>query len=227
MRLDKFLAHNNFGSRKEVKEIVKQKRVFINDELVKNSAKIIDLDKDVVFVDGQEIKYKKDIYYMMNKPKDTISSHDDSLYPSVLSLIDDYRDDLIMVGRLDADTEGLLLITNDGQFSHKIAHGKKDVKKVYYVELESPFDQKYIKELEQGIVLDDGPIKPAFVEVLTDTSLHLTISEGKYHQVKRMMHYCENEVLYLKRIQIGPLRLDSQLDTGQYRSLTQEEIDLF
>lgn len=227
MRLDKFLSHNGFGSRKDVKNLVKKKRITINDEIVRDPSYILDLDTEEVKVDGTIIHYEKDVYIMMNKPAGYICAHDGVEYPSVLELIEEYRKDLFFVGRLDADTEGLLLITNDGMFSHKIAHGKKDVTKQYYVELEKDFNIDFIKNLEEGIPLDDDILKPAQVEVVNKNTILLTIAEGKYHQVKRMMHYCENEVTYLKRVKIGKLELDNTLEPGQYRDLSETEKELF
>lgn len=227
MRLDKFLAHTGYGTRKDVKILIKQKRVLVNEELTRDASLILDTASDVVQVDGEVVHYEKDIYIMMNKPAGYICAHDAVDYPSVLELIEEYHNDLFFVGRLDADTEGLLLITNDGTFSHKVAHAKKEVTKQYYVELETVFNQDFIAKLNEGIPLDETMLKPAQVEMVTDKSLLLTISEGKYHQVKRMMHYCENEVTYLKRIKIGALKLDDTLNLGEYRNLTSEEINLF
>ena len=227
MRLDKFLAHNGFGSRKDVKKIIKSEVVKVNEEVITKANHHINVEEDVVKVEDQEIDYEKEVYYMLNKPAGYISSHEADLYPSVLELIDNSRSDLILSGRLDVDTEGLLIITSDGKFSHQISHKNKDVLKKYYVELEKDFDHSCIKDLEAGIVLDEEQLKPAKVEVIDDKSILLSISEGKYHQVKRMMHYCNNEVLYLRREKIGKLELDNSLEVGDYRKLSQKEIDLF
>lgn len=227
MRIDKLLAHSGFGSRKQVKQIIKDQQVFINDKLVKTAKTLVDIEKDQVRVNDEIIYYKKNVYYMLNKPSGYVCSHDQNLYPSSLELINDFRPDLIMVGRLDVDTEGLLIITSDGKFAHQISHGKKNVFKEYYVELKKPFDQNFIGQLEAGINLNDEPLKPAKVKLLGDKSLLLSIAEGKYHQVKRMMHYCDNKVLYLRREKIGDLTLDEKLSIGQYRELSQAEIDLF
>lgn len=227
MRIDKLLAHSGFGSRKEVKQIIKDQQVFINDKLVKTAKTLVDIENDQVRVNDEIIYYKENVYYMLNKPSGYVCSHDQNLYPSSLELINDFRPDLIMVGRLDVDTEGLLIITSDGKFAHQISHGKKNVFKEYYVELKKPFDQNFIGQLEAGINLNDEPLKPAKVKLLDDKSLLLSIAEGKYHQVKRMMHYCDNEVLYLRREKIGDLVLDDNLSIGQYRELSQTEIDLF
>ncbi len=225
MRLDKFLAHNGYGSRNDVKKLLKEKVVTVNGNVVTKGTLKIDVDHDIVKVDTEEIDYIEKVYYMMNKPAGYICSHYSNLYPSVIELIDTHREDLIMVGRLDVDTEGLLLITNDGQFSHQIAHGKKDITKTYYVELRDEFNETYIQDLETGIMLDEDLLKPAKVEIIDKLSLYLTISEGKYHQVKRMMNYADNEVIYLQRVRIGNLDLDDNLELGDYRYLSDDEIE--
>ena len=227
MRLDKFLSHNNFGSRKDVRIYLRGKRVKVNDNIIKDAGYILDLDQDEVKVDDEVVQYTKNIYIMMNKPQGYECTHILDQYPSVLELLDFYREDVFFVGRLDVDTEGLLIITNDGLFSHNIAHGKKEVYKQYYVELERPFNTSFIPLLEQGLPFEDTILKPSFVEVLSPNSINLSIAEGKYHQVKRMMHACDNEVVFLKRIKIGSLVLDPSLHPGDYRNLTQEEINLF
>lgn len=224
MRLDKFLAHQGFGTRKNVKEIIKDEVVSVNDIIITQPKTQIDPHTDHIKVDGETITYQKHVYYMLNKEAGSISSTESDLYPSVLEYIDVYRNDLMIVGRLDVDTEGLLLITSDGQFLHKIAHGKNNVPKTYHVELEKPFNQAFIPLIEKGIILDDGKLKGAHVDIIDDSTLHLTIYEGKYHQVKRMMHACENEVVYLKRIKINDLTLDDDLMLGSYRELTETEV---
>ncbi len=227
MRLDKFLANYGLGSRKEVKKLIKDGSIRVNGKTASNPAMHIDAENDQIQYGTEILHFKENVYYMLNKPQGYVCSHDFGLHPSALELINDMRSDLIFVGRLDVDTEGLLLITNDGQFSHQIAHGKKAVQKKYYVELEKDFDKRFIPALEEGIELDDEKLKPAQVEMIDAKSLYLSISEGKYHQVKRMMHFCENEVTYLKRVQIGDLKLDPKLALAEYRELRQDEIDLF
>ncbi|NLW15631.1 MAG: rRNA pseudouridine synthase [Erysipelothrix sp.] len=225
MRLDKFLSHNGFGSRKQVRYLLKEKLVTLNGEITQNHGYILDLDKDEVCVNGEPITYVKDVYYMLNKPQGYISSTESDLYPSVLELIDSHRSDLIIVGRLDVDTEGLLLITNDGKFSHNISHGKKDIHKTYHVELKDAFDTDFVQQIEEGLFLEGKRIKPASVKLIEPHTIELSIAEGKYHQVKRMMHACDNEVLYLKRIRIGTLNLDAYLKLGDYRNLSKVEIE--
>lgn len=227
MRLDKFLAHNGFGTRKEVKELVKRKIVVVNGEVAKSASIILNLEEDIIHVEGELITYQENVYYMMNKPSGYICSHESDLYPSVLELIHDFRKDLIMVGRLDVDTEGLLLITSDGKFSHTIAHSKKVVYKQYEVILDKPFDARFISMLQEGMMMDDDVLKSATVIQLDSNRILLSIAEGKYHQVKRMMHACNNEVVYLRRVKIGNLMLDEALDLGMYRPLTDTELSFF
>ena len=227
MRLDKFLAHNNFGTRKDVKQLIRQQRVTVNGMIVKDPGHILKEETDIVAVDDMSIDYSEFVYYMMNKPAGYECTHADGLYPSVIDLMDTMRNDLFFVGRLDVDTEGLLLITNDGKLAHRISHGKKEIYKQYYVELENPFDEQFIPILEAGMPFEESQLKPAFVEMITQQTLYLSIAEGKYHQVKRMMHYCKNEVIYLKRVKIGELELDELLDLGEYRELTDSEKAFF
>lgn len=225
MRLDKFVSMNGFGSRKQVRQMIKSQRVQVNNIIIKDAGFIINTESDIVTVDDTPISFLKDIYLMLNKPAGYICEHNPVEYPSVLELLKTQRNDLFFVGRLDADTEGLLLITNDGQFSHQIAHGKKDMTKTYEVHLKTPFDDTYIAELERGIILDGDQLKPAQVVLIEDNIIHLTISEGKYHQVKRMMLHCNNEVHYLKRLSIGQLNLDPTLNIGQYKQLSKTDIN--
>ncbi len=225
MRLDKFLAHNGFGTRKQVRILIKKGAVYVNENNVKDHGHILNLDTDSIRVYDETINYVRNTYMMLNKPQGYISSTESNLYPSVLELVESYRSDLIIVGRLDVDTEGLLLITNDGNFAHNISHGKKEVYKQYLVTLEKDFDLSFIKDIEAGLTLSDGTIKPAHIEVIEPRLIKLDIAEGKFHQVKRMMHACENEVLHLKRIKIGNLELDDTLQPGAYRELTEEELN--
>lgn len=227
MRIDKLLSRVGYGSRKAVKIMLKDGVVRINDDIVSDPKTKVDLSIDKVYVEDELVAYEEKVYIMMHKPYGYECTHSPDLYPSVLELLHHYRDDLIMVGRLDVDTEGLLLITNDGTFSHRISHGKKEVYKTYYVELEREFDQSYIKNLESGITLDYQKLKPATVKMLGARAIELSIAEGKYHQVKRMMQQCKNYVTYLKRIKIGDLELDPHLNPGEYRPLTEEELNYF
>lgn len=227
MRLDKLLAHLGYGSRKEVKKLIRSKVVSVNGDVINSDDLHIDPLQDEIIVFDQALEYQSMQYFMVNKPKDTICSTEESLYPSVLNLIDEpLLPHTMPVGRLDVDTEGLLLITNDGILAHRLLSPKHHVEKTYWVKLKESFDERFIPLIEQGIMLNDTEQSlPAQVKILNSNELELTLTEGKYHQVKRMMHACSNEVVELKRIRFGSLRLPDDLALGSYRSLTQEEIE--
>ena len=226
MRLDKFLAHVGFGSRSEVKQLVRSKQVEVNGVICYREDSKIKEDTDQIKVKGQLVKYQKHVYFMLNKPQGVISATEDDVHQTVMDLIDDSVHGLFPVGRLDKDTEGLLLITNDGQLAHQLLSPKKHVPKCYYVEISQSLQQEHIVQLRTGIQIGkDEFCQPAEVEILSENSLYLTIVEGKYHQVKRMMLACDNQVTYLKRISMGTLQLDKKLKQGQYRVCTKEEIE--
>lgn len=228
MRLDKFLAHANYGTRREVKKIIRSGWVSVNDQIVKNDDFKIDESKDIICVDNEQVIYQQFYYIMLNKPNGYVSATIDDRYPTVIDLIyEDYALDLFPVGRLDLDTEGLLLLTNDGSLSHELLSPKKHVDKEYYVELEKDFNDQDIKTLEAGVAINDQEVcKEAKVKRIDNNKLMLIIQEGKYHQVKRMMHAIENEVTYLKRVRMGSLKLDETLPLGEYRALNEEEIKM-
>ncbi len=225
MRLDKFLAHAGVGTRNEVKKLIRAKAVKVNGELCKKEDVHIDEDHDLVMVHDEIIYYEKFRYYMLNKPQGVISSTEVGPQKTVLDCLDENIQDLFPVGRLDIDTEGLLLITNDGQLAHELLSPKKHVEKCYYVEISKPLSSEHIQSLTSGITIDGNELcKPAKVEIINDRSLYLYITEGKFHQVKRMMVACNSEVTYLKRISMGSLVLDESLELGEYRPCTEEEI---
>lgn len=229
MRLDKFLGEMGLGTRSQVKELVKKGRVAVNGQTEKKSNRKIYLSKDQVLADGQVIEYIPWEYYMLNKPQGTVSATEDSRYPAVIDLIKDKkRKDLFPAGRLDVDTEGLLLITNDGNLAHCLLSPKKHVDKEYFARITGTLPADAVQKFQEGLVLDDGvKTRPAQLTLLNEGSLTaevvLTIHEGKFHQVKRMFQALDCQVVYLKRIAMGPLRLDESLKPGQYRSLTAEE----
>lgn len=228
MRLDKFLAHANYGTRREVKKIIRSGWVSVNDQIVKNDDFKIDENKDIICVDNEQVIYQQFYYIMLNKPNGYVSAIIDDRYPTVIDLIyEDYALDLFPVGRLDLDTEGLLLLTNDGSLSHELLSPKKHVDKEYYVELEKDFNDQDIKTLEAGVAINDQEVcKEAKVKRIDNNKMMLIIQEGKYHQVKRMMHAIDNEVTYLKRVRMGSLKLDETLPLGEYRALNEEEIKM-
>lgn len=227
MRLDKMLAHSGYGTRKEVKELIRKGFVTVNGEVIKDDDyKVNELTDEVIIVD-EEVNYDKLIYIMLNKPDGYVSATFDNNDPTVLDLIYEHQNrNLFPVGRLDKDTVGLLLITNDGKLAHKMLSPKNHVDKTYYLKYSGSLNDNQIKKLESGVALDDGYLtKPAKVKLLDDNHMELTITEGKYHQVKRMLEAVGSSVTYLKRISFGPLSLDSNLEEGKYRYLTKEEIE--
>ncbi|GGI10001.1 pseudouridine synthase [Gottfriedia solisilvae] len=232
MRIDKILANMGYGSRKEVKGLLKQGVVKIGDNIVKSPKEHVDLDNQVVSVNGEVVVYKEYVYLMMNKPPGVISSTEDSEHETVIGLLE-YEDiifDPFPVGRLDKDTEGLLLITNDGQLAHQLLSPKKHVPKKYYATIDGIVTEEDIKAFEQGVTLDDGyETKPGYLTILTsgqESEIELVIMEGKFHQVKRMFEAVGKTVTYLKRLEMGPLKLDETLELGEYRELTDEELEL-
>ncbi|MDK1671282.1 pseudouridine synthase [Staphylococcus saprophyticus] len=228
MRLDKFLSNMGVGTRTEVKQRLKKKQVTIDDKVETSSKKQINPELEIVKVNDQKIDFVNKVYLMLNKPKDYISATTDEQHKTVLDLIEDYRYlDLFPVGRLDKDTEGLLLITNDGQFNHELMSPGKHVAKTYEVISQKNITKNDINAFKVGIELNEGLAKPAkLVQGDELNKSFVTIYEGRYHQVKRMFHAIDNEVLALKRIRIGDLQLDSTLASGEYRHLTQQDFKL-
>lgn len=232
IRLDKFLSEMSGWTRSEVKKIVRTGSVTVDGNEVKKPETKIDEKLSIVRVDGRQIKYNKYEYYMLNKPKGFVSATTDREHKTVVDIISSSeKNDLFPVGRLDIDTEGLLLITNDGELAHRLLSPKNHVEKTYYVEVSGILDDVDVDAVEEG--LDIGEEKktiPAKMEILkTDiqnniSSCYLTIHEGKFHQVKRMMKKLGKTVTYLKRVSMGSLILDSKLKKGNYRKLTEQEI---
>ena len=227
IRLDKLLAHSGYGSRKEVKELIRKGQVSVNEVVIKDDDFKVDEVNDEVIVEGIIVDYQKFIYIMMNKPDGVLSATYDPKDPIVLDLIEDTPTrGLFPVGRLDKDSEGLLLITNDGKLAHELLSPKKHVDKVYYIEYEGELVSDVKERFKEGIILEDNyKCLPASIELLNDDKAYVTISEGKFHQVKRMINMCNGEVTYLKRIKFGPLELDNSLKEGEYRFLSNLELD--
>lgn len=226
MRLDKFLANMGVGTRSEVKQLLKKGSVKVNQNIVKLPKLHVNPNSDEIMVNDEVVSYIDKVYIMLNKPKGYISATEDELHPTIIDLIPEYAHlNIFPVGRLDKDTEGLLLVTNDGQFNHEVMNPNKHVSKTYEVYSKHPITQFDIDKFKSGIELSDGKLKPAILKKVDDYVSHVTIYEGKYHQVKRMFHSIENEVLELKRIKIAQLELDHNLDLGSYRLLTQLDFD--
>ncbi len=226
VRLDKFLCDMELGTRSEVKIYLKKGFVTVDGIIQKSPDFKIDPDTHEIAFQGKVLCYQEFYYYMLHKPADVITATEDKVQKTVMSLLgEDARKDLFPVGRLDKDTEGLLLITNDGELSHALLSPRKHVPKTYFVEVPEKLNLGQIEALEQGVDIgDDKKTLPAKIEILDDTHVHLTICEGRYHQVKRMLQAVGSEVLYLKRISFGTLTLDESLEKGSYRALTEEEI---
>lgn len=225
MRLDKCLGHMGIGSRTQIKQLLKQGRVRVNAQIVKKADLKIDTQHDQITVDDQVITYTQYHYFMLNKPQGVVSATKDMFTKTVVDLIHEPVKALFPVGRLDKDTTGLLLLTNDGQLAHALLSPKKHVPKVYIAQVKHQLHAENIDAFQQGITLDDGyTCLPAQLEILADTTAKITIQEGKFHQIKRMFHACDNQVVTLKRIQMGPLQLDETLAQGAYRALSGEEI---
>ena len=216
-----------YGSRKEVKELIRKGYVSINGDIIKNDDYKVDELNDEIIIFDNNIKYDEFIYLMLNKPQGYVSATTDYNNSTVLDLIDGYeKRNLFPIGRLDIDTEGLLILTNDGELSHKLLSPKNHVDKKYYVKYDGKYNDKFIDISNKGIPLDDFTCKPAKFENLGNNEAYITISEGKFHQIKRMMEYVGCNVTYLERIEFGPLKLDSNLKRGEFRVLSKEEIDL-
>ncbi|MBY0146524.1 pseudouridine synthase [Neobacillus niacini] len=232
MRIDKMLANLGYGSRKEVKQLLKSGAVKIDDVIVKDAKQHVDTNKQTVTLNGEVIEYKEFIYLMMNKPQGVLSATEDSAAETVIDLLEleDQVYEPFPVGRLDKDTEGLLLITNDGQLAHRLLSPKKHVPKTYFAVIDQEVTEDDVKAFAEGVTLDDGyETKPGELKILKSglrSDIELTITEGKFHQVKRMFEAVGKKVVYLKRISMGPLPLDETLELGEYRELTEEEVEM-
>lgn len=257
IRLDKFLVEMGFGSRSQIKDAAKKGRVSVDGVVEKKTDRKVDPESETVAFDGQVVSYVKKEYYMLNKPWGVVSATEDNLHRTVVDLIvDRKRNDLFPVGRLDIDTEGLLLITNDGDLAHRLLSPKKHVDKRYFAMVEGGLPEDAKEQFEQGLTLSDGtPVMPAELEIIekiggkyreplpvsigmehaekNDDPVNVsspveyaivTIREGKFHQVKRMFEAIGCKVVYLKRLSMGSLELDTTLKVGEYRSLTDVEL---
>ena len=226
MRLDKFLADMQIGTRSEVKKLIQKGHVSINDQIVKKVDTKVD-EETIVYVDGLRVDYVSYEYYLLNKPAGFLSATQDSHYPVVMELVPCIRKDVGIVGRLDKDTEGLLLLTNDGELNHRLLSSKNHVLKKYYVQVDTDIPDNAEDVFSKPIVFEEFTSLPAEFEYIDNRSAYLTICEGKYNQVKRMFEKIGCTVTYLKRVQFGSLTLDG-LESGQYRTLTEGEIkDLY
>lgn len=232
MRLDKVLSNFGFGSRTEIKSAVKNGLVKVDGNIVKDSGLHVDPDENVIEMNGTRLNYRKFVYIMMNKPAGVISATTDTRQRTVFDILpEEYKCfELFPAGRLDIDTEGLVLMTNDGQLAHEILSPKKHVPKKYYAHVAGRVDTGDIEEFRSGVVLDDGyRTLPAELEIIKAgdiSEINLTIVEGKFHQVKRMFEAVGKKVIYLKRMSMGKLELDKCLKPGECKELDQDDIKL-
>lgn len=229
IRLDKFLADAGAGTRSEVKALIKKGQVTVNGVPVKKPEQKIDEQADTVCQNGIPITLVKEVYYMLHKPAGYVSSTEETDGPSVLSLLKDAKGkNLFPAGRLDKDTEGLLLITNDGALAHDLLSPKKHVDKTYYAKISGIVTEEDVVRFREGLDIGEArPTMPAELSVLKsgeESEILLTICEGKFHQVKRMFEAVDKHVVYLKRMSMGSLTLDETLQPGEYRELTEEEL---
>lgn len=228
MRLDKYLANMGIGTRSEVKGYIKKGRVTVNEERAKGPEQKVKETEDQIAFDGQLVSFCDMQYIMMHKPAGVVTATEDKREKTVLDLLESpIKKQLFPVGRLDKDTEGLLLITNDGPLAHELLSPKKHVQKMYYAKIAGMVTEEDVKAFLEGLDLGDFTTMPAKLEILTsgeESEIQVTICEGKFHQVKRMFEKVGKKVLYLKRISMGTLYLDEHLAAGEYRALTEEEI---
>ena len=232
MRVDKLLSNVGVASRAELKKYCKQGLISVNGKVINNPGVQVDSESDDIRFNGEKIVYREFVYIMLNKPDGYISATFDKYDPIVLDLID--KSYLVFepfpVGRLDKDTEGLLVLTNDGQLAHRVLSPKKHVPKTYYAKIQGKVTEEDILAFEKGVILDDGyETMPSQLKILKSddmSEIELTIHEGKFHQVKRMFESVGKKVVYLKRLSMGKLKLDESLGLGEYRELTEEEVKL-
>lgn len=230
-RLDKVLSNLGYGTRKEIKQVARKGLIKVNGVVVKDNGMQVNPEVDKISINGEEIFYRKYIYLMMNKPDGVVSATFDSRDETVIDLLEVEHQvfEPFPVGRLDKDTVGLLLLTNDGDLNHRLISPKWKVDKVYFAKIDKKVTENDIKVFKNGVILDDGyTCKEAKLEILNSSEegseVLVTIQEGKYHQVKRMFESVDKKVVYLQRIEFGTLPLDEDLEEGEYRELTEEEV---
>ncbi|NLK95952.1 MAG: rRNA pseudouridine synthase [Clostridiales bacterium] len=231
-RLDKIISNLGYGSRKEIKQVARKGLILVDGKIIKDSSTLVDPEKSIITVNGEEIFYRKNIYLIMNKPSGVVSATTDNVSETVIDLLEFEHQvfEPFPIGRLDKDTVGLLFLTNDGDLNHRLISPKFHVNKVYYAKIDKEVNDSDINAFKNGITLDDGyKCKEGILEILSSSKegseVKVTISEGKYHQVKRMFEALDKKVTYLKRIEFGGIPLDPELEEGEYRELTEEELN--
>lgn len=229
MRLDKYIAHSGIESRRQIKQFIKDGLVRVNGEVVKDSGFGIDENTAEVFLDGKKVYYRQYVYLMLNKPAGYVSAREDKHYPPVTDLVPEDYDyyKVYPAGRLDRNTEGLLILTNDGAFVHNLISPEKNVYKKYFARLERCAEEADIETFKAGMEFKEFTAKSAKLEICENPrEVYISIAEGKYHQVKRMCDRIGKPVEYLKRVKIGSLELDPSLELGEVRELTDDELEL-
>lgn len=227
-RLDKFISNTKNISRKDTVKAIKKGTVKVNEKTVTDPSFKIDVTKDIIFYNTQKLIYKEHYHIMLNKPQGYITATKDMKEKTVLDLIGNEipKKNLCPAGRLDKDTEGFVFLTTDGKLAHNVTGPKNHVEKKYYVETDGNIEEEFKKIFENGVTLEDGTLcKSANLEIISQKSCYLTITEGKYHQVKRMFNSVDRNVTFLKRMSIGKVELDPTLLLGEYRELTQDEVE--
>ena len=231
MRLDKYLCETGFGTRSQVKDLLKKGQVMVNGEVIKKPELKINETTDQILCQGKKASYQKNIYLMLHKPAGVVSATEDNREKTVLDLVrpEDRKNGLFPVGRLDKDTEGLLLLTDDGELAHRLLSPKKHVDKTYYAKIDGQVTEEHVKQFREGLDIgDEKKTLPAVLTILLSgpvSEIEVTIHEGRFHQIKRMFEAVGCKVTYLKRLSMGSLVLDETLPLGEYRSLTEAELE--
>ena len=225
-RLDKIISSQTKYSRKEIKELIKKKRVLVNNEIATKSDIKVNSNIDTITIDGEILKFKKHIYLMLNKPKGYVSATEDKIDKTVLDLVPSEfsHRNLFPAGRLDKDTTGLMIITDDGEFAHNILSPQKHIKKTYNVTIDIPLTNEMVAGFKNGIMLNDGECKTASLEITSEYTGIVTLTEGRYHQIKRMFGCFGAKVVELQRISMGNFTLPNNLKLGECREFTEEEL---
>ena len=231
MRLDKYLCETGFGTRSQVKDLLKKGQVMVNSEVVKKPELKINETTDQILCQGKKASYQKNIYLMLHKPAGVVSATEDNREKTVLDLVrpEDRKNSLFPVGRLDKDTEGLLLLTDDGELAHRLLSPKKHVDKTYYAKIDGQVTEEHVKQFREGLDIgDEKKTLPAVLTILLSgpvSEIEVTIHEGRFHQIKRMFEAVGCKVTYLKRLSMGSLVLDETLPPEEYRPLTEAELE--
>lgn len=227
-RIDKFISSQTDMSRTDVKKYIKKGLISVNGEIINKSQFSVDPEKDKIIVDGEELVYKKYVYLVLNKPKGYVSATTDGAYPTVVELapIEFNHREIFPCGRLDKDTTGLMILSDDGNFAHDILSPKKHVSKEYYVEIDKDLTEEMVTAFREGVLLNDGECKSSELKIIDKRSAFVTLTEGRYHQIKRMFGCFGAEVLELKRIRMGNFKLPDELAEGECREITSEELNL-